>query len=184
MFQESPSSDPNSKEMIEQRLHDAASGLRPHPLSENFAANAALLARLSSLPVSRPPFPFPPGSLPPGIFSGAKMSPLMSPPHPMLASLPQLPEIRARLLGLQFPPRQESQSPQFSPPGFLGNFNFNRDGSDSPVDGKRDILFIFYSNVFFIQFSICNTFCYITAEHSFSLLFNIARSHDNFGTWH
>ena len=170
--------------MIEQRLHDAASGLRPHPLSENFAANAALLARLSSLPVSRPPFPFPPGSLPPGIFSGAKMSPLMSPPHPMLASLPQLPEIRARLLGLQFPPRQESQSPQFSPPGFLGNFNFNRDGSDSPVDGKRDILFIFYSNVFFIQFSICNTFCYITAEHSFSLLFNIARSHDNFGTWH
>ena len=178
--------------MIEQRLDAAGLLPRPLPLSENFAANAALLARLSSLPVSRPPFPFAPGSLPPGFLSasGAKMSPLMSPPHPMLASLPQLPEIRARLLGLQFPPRQQdSQSPQFSPPGFLGNFNFNRDGSDSPVDGKRCILLlnskIYLVMCFFnIYFSINNIFCYITAEHSFSLSFNIARSHDNFGTWH
>ena len=128
-FQESP--DPNSKEMIEQRLNAAGLLPRPLPLSENFAANAALLARLSALPGSRPPvFPFAPGSLPPSW-------PLTKHPMPpMLASLPQLPEIRARLLGLQFPPRQESQSPQFSPPGFLGNFNFNRDGSDSPVDGE------------------------------------------------
>jgi len=115
--------------MIEQRLNAAGLLPRPLPLSENFAANAALLARLSALPGSRPPvFPFAPGSLPPSW-------PLTKHPMPpMLASLPQLPEIRARLLGLQFPPRQESQSPQFSPPGFLGNFNFNRDGSDSPVD--------------------------------------------------
>ena len=128
-LQEAP--DPNSKEMIEQRLNAAGLLPRPLPLSENFAANAALLARLSALPGSRPPvFPFAPGSLPPSW-------PLTKHPMPpMLASLPQLPEIRARLLGLQFPPRQESQSPQFSPPGFLGNFNFNRDGSDSPVDGE------------------------------------------------
>ena len=125
--------------MIEQRL-DAA-GLLPRPLpslplSENFAANAALLARLSSLPggslSSRPPFPFPPGSLPPFLTGGKPLPPGVP---PMLASLPQLPEIRARLLGLQFPQRQESP-PQFSPPGFLGNFNFNRDGSDSPIDGN------------------------------------------------
>jgi len=56
---------------------------------------------------------------------------------PMLAHLPQFPDIRARLLGLQFPPRQESQ-PQFSPPGFLGGFNFNRDGSDSPIDDEDE----------------------------------------------
>jgi len=54
-----------------------------------------------------------------------------------LAQLPQFPDIRARLLGLQFPPRQESP-PQFSPPGFLGGFNFNRDGSDSPVDDEDE----------------------------------------------
>ena len=165
-FQEA--SDPNSKDMIEQRM-EAASGLlpRPHPLSENLAANAALLARLSSLPVSRPPvFPFAPGSLPPflakpGLMS--QMSPPGGPVHPMLASLPQLPEIRARLLGLQFPPRQESQSPQFSPPGFLGNFAFNRDGSDSPVDGKRNIFCLL-----FFRYII-----YIFLLHHRSILFHL-----------
>ena len=166
--------------MIEQRLNAAGLLPRPLPLSENFAANAALLARLSALPGSRPPvFPFAPGSLPPSW-------PLTKHPMPpMLASLPQLPEIRARLLGLQFPPRQESQSPQFSPPGFLGNFNFNRDGSDSPVDGEIFFLDLFCTQVYFlglfIQFPIYSV---TSPKHSFSLLFNIARSHDNFGTWH
>ena len=112
--------------MIEQRMEGLLP--RPLPLSENIAANAALLARLTA---NRPPFPFP--GLPPFMAGGKSLPPGMP---PMLASLPQLPEIRARLLGLQFPPRQDSPAPQFSPPGFLGNFNFNRDGSDSPVDGK------------------------------------------------
>ena len=112
---------------------------RPLPLSENLAANAALLARLTA---SRPPFPFP-ASLPPFLGGGKSLPPGMP---PMLASLPQFPEIRARLLGLQFPQRQDSP-PQFSPPGFLGNFNFNRDGSDSPIDGEFGVFFqLNYSN--------------------------------------
>ena len=98
---------------------------RPFPLGENMAASAALLARLTA---ARPAFPFPPSPF----LSAGKTLPGMP---PMLAQLPQFPDIRARLLGLQFPPRQESP-PQFSPPGFLGGFNFNRDGSDSPVDGE------------------------------------------------
>ena len=98
---------------------------RPLPLSENMAASAALLARLTA---ARPAFPFPPAPF----LSGGKAVPGI---NPMLAQLPQFPDIRARLLGLQFPQRQESP-PQFSPPGFLGGFNFNRDGSDSPVDGE------------------------------------------------
>ena len=157
--------------MIEQRLDAAGLLPRPLPLSENFAANAALLARLSSLPGSRPPFPFAPGSLPPGFLSASPLT--KHPMPPMLASLPQLPEIRARLLGLQFPPRQESQSPQFSPPGFLGNFNFNRDGSDSPVDGEIVLCFYFHSNVFsglffhIIQFPICS---YITGAFFFTFI--------------
>jgi len=102
---------------------------RPLPLSENMAASAALLARLTA----RPPFPFPvSGNLP--FLNNGKVFPGMP---PMLAHLPQFPDIRARLLGLQFPPRQESQ-PQFSPPGFLGGFNFNRDGSDSPLDDEDE----------------------------------------------
>ena len=103
---------------------------RPLPLSENVAASAALLARLTA---SRPPFPFPgPGNLP-NFLGNGKNFPGMP---PMLAAhLPQFPDIRARLLGLQFPQRQENP-PQFSPPGFLGGFNFNRDGSDSPIDGE------------------------------------------------
>ena len=113
-----------SKEMIEQ---PRMAGLlpRPLPLSENMAASAALLARLTA---ARPAFPFPPSPF----LSGGKTLPGMP---PMLAQLPQFPDIRARLLGLQFPQRQESP-PQFSPPGFLGGFNFSRDGSDSPVDGE------------------------------------------------
>jgi len=82
---------------------------RPLPLSENMAASAALLARLTA---ARPAFPFPPSPF----LSGGKPLPGMP---PMLAQLPQFPDIRARLLGLQFPQRQESP-PQFSPPGFLG----------------------------------------------------------------
>ena len=124
--------------MIEQRL-DGLLPPRPNPLphlTENLAANAALIARLTAS-ASRPPFPFP-ASLPP--FINKTLPPTSMPP--MLASLPQFPEIRARLLGLQFPHRQESP-PQFSPPGFLGNFNFTRDGSDSPIDGKEIFLFLF-----------------------------------------
>ena len=103
---------------------------RPLPISDNVAASAALLARLTA----RPPFPFPaPGGLP-NFLNNGKSFPGMP---PMLASLPQFPDLRARLLGLQFPQRQESQT-QFSPPGFLGGFNFNRDGSDSPIDGKQE----------------------------------------------
>merc|ERR1711936_829687 len=115
-----------SKEMIEQ---PRMAGLlpRPLPLSENMAASAALLARLTA---ARPAFPFPPSPF----LSGGKTLPGMP---PMLAQLPQFPDIRARLLGLQFPQRQESP-PQFSPPGFLGGFNFNRDGSDSPVDDEDE----------------------------------------------
>ena len=123
--------------MIEQRL-DGLLPPRPNPLphlTENLAANAALIARLTAS-ASRPPFPFP-ASLPP--FINKTLPPTSMPP--MLASLPQFPEIRARLLGLQFPHRQESP-PQFSPPGFLGNFNFTRDGSDSPIDGKEILMFL------------------------------------------
>ena len=116
--------------MIEQRMDGILP--RPLPLSENIAANAALLARLTA--GSRPPFPFP-AALPP-FLAGAGKTPAGPPPvPPMLASLPQFPEIRARLLGLQFPQRQESP-PQFSPPGFLASLPFNRDGSDSPIDGE------------------------------------------------
>ena len=121
-------SSPSKETMIEQ---PRMAGLlpRPLPLSENMAASAALLARLTA---ARPAFPFPPSPF----LSGGKPIPGMP---PMLAQLPQFPDIRARLLGLQFPQRQESP-PQFSPPGFLGGFNFNRDGSDSPVDGELSLI--------------------------------------------
>ena len=122
--------------MIEQRM-DGILPARPLPMSESIAANAALLARLQSVTAGgRPPFPFP-RSLPPFLASAGAKAPGLPPPH-LLASLPQFPEIRARLLGLQFPlgPRQDSPQPQFSPPGFLGNIPFNRDGSDSPIDGE------------------------------------------------
>jgi len=114
--------------MIDQRMSQLLP--RPLPLSDNMAASAALLARLTA----RPPFPFPGSGNFPNFLNNGKAFPGMP---PMLAHLPQFPDIRARLLGLQFPPRPESQ-PQFSPPGFLGGFNFNRDGSDSPIDDEDE----------------------------------------------
>lgn len=119
------------REMIEQRLQAGLVARPPHPnLPDSVAASAALLARLA-----RPPFPFPPVSQAHNPFLGGKLPPGVP---PMLAHLPHIPDIRARLLGLQFPPRPDTlPRPQFSPPTpFLGAFNFNRDGSDSPIDGE------------------------------------------------
>ena len=148
-------------DMIEQRMDGLLP--RPLPLPDNLAANAALLARLSQSAAShRPPFPFPAASagalqLPPFLKPPTSLGAGSVPPGAaaMLASLPQLPEIRARLLGLQFPGARPPESPpQFSPPGFLGNFNFNRDGSDSPIDGKFICLPLLYLKCFSLSFNI------------------------------
>jgi len=104
---------------------DTARGISPTMLpnfSDHHAARASLLARLA-----HPNMPFS-NAVRGGVYP------------PMLACLPQLPDFRAKLLGLPIPPKfLENIMPSLmSSPSNLGGQHFIRDGSSSPAGDVLD----------------------------------------------